>query len=69
MKLQNLYEIVGTLEDIKSEEDKVSLTFIFKKIIEIPKDALSIDTLNNCKTKRVGIFNLDGKYYLRKITD
>ena len=69
MKLQNLYEIVGTLEDIKTEEDKVSLTFIFKKTIEIPKDALSIDTLNNCRTMRVGVLNLDGKYYLRKITD
>ena len=69
MKLQNLYEIVGTLEDINTKDDKVSLTFSYRKTIEIPKDALPIDKLNNCKTKEIGIFNLDGKYYLREVDD
>ena len=47
-------------------EDDLKLHFVFKQTIELPKNALSTEKLEECKQKEIGIFHLDEKYYLRK---
>ena len=62
MKLGYFQEIIGTLKEIKEKNGRLHLTFIFKDTIDIPKDALPVEKLNNCLNKRIGIL-YDGKGY------
>jgi len=66
LKLNNYEEIVGTLKEYKNIDDKTQLNFTMGKTINIPKDGISIGDLEECKQKKISIFHLDGKYYLKK---
>jgi hypothetical protein len=67
MKLGFYDEIVGTLKEIQEKNDQLHLTFIFKKTIEIPKDALPVEKLNKCIDTRIGILYTGEKYLMSKI--
>ena len=66
MKMKNNNEIVGTLKSYEESDNKLKLNFIIKSSIVIPRRALSNKELDNCKNKKIGIFHLNGKYYIRK---
>jgi len=66
MKLNNYEEIVGALKEYKNIDDKTQLTFTMETTINIPKDGISIGALEECKQRKISIFHLDGKYYLKK---
>lgn len=66
MKLSNCEEIIGTLKAYEQMNDENRLTFIMETIIDIPKDAISIEDLEECKQSTISILHLDGKYYLKK---
>ncbi|EMR74035.1 hypothetical protein MBGDN05_00584 [Thermoplasmatales archaeon SCGC AB-539-N05] len=66
MKLSNCEEIIGTLKAYEQMNDENRLTFIMETIIDIPKDAISIENLEECKQSTISILHLDGKYYLKK---
>ena len=66
MKLSNCEEIIGTLKAYEQMSDENRLTFIMETIIDIPKDAISIENLEECKQSTISILHLDGKYYLKK---
>ena len=66
MKLNNYEEIIGTLKDYEQMNDENRLTFIMETTLEIPKDAISIEELEECKQSTISILHLDGKYYLKK---
>ena len=66
MKLENYHEMLGTLEKYEENADNLKLHFVFKRSIELPKNALSTENLEEYKQQKIGIFHLDGEYYLRK---
>lgn len=66
MKLKNYHEIVGTLENYEEKEDSIELNFVFKQSVEIPKNAITIKDLEDCRQKNISILHLDEKYYLNK---
>ena len=66
MELKNYHEIVGTLENYESTGNDVRLMFSIKKTIDVPKNAISFEDLEECKQKKVSILHLDEKYYLKK---
>lgn len=67
MKLRYFQEIVGTLKEIQDKNDKLHLTLVFKKELEIPKDALPREKLEKCIDKNIGIIFTGEKYIMRNI--
>ena len=66
MKLENFHEIVGTLSKVESNGQHMKVEFMIRKVYEIPLDAISIEKLESAIGNRVGIFNCDGNYRIRK---
>ncbi len=48
MKLENYHEMVGTLEKYEENAENIKLHFVFKQSIELPKNALSSEKLEEC---------------------
>ena len=66
MKLKNYHEIVGTLEEYMQENDKTRLVFQIQKTIELPREVIPKEELEDCINRKIAIFNNDGDYRLRK---
>ncbi len=68
MHLKQSHEIVGTLAEIKPEQDKIKLVFAIRKEIEIPWGSIPREKLESVVGKKVGIFRSDDSVYsLREI--
>ena len=67
MRLDSNREIVGTLSDIKYEGDQVKLSFTVMREIELPKYTFTDEQLKAVLGKRVGILNMGGEFFIRKI--
>lgn len=67
MRLESDHEVVGTISEIKLEGNQVKLLFITMREIELPKDVFAYEQLKAVLGKRVGIFNIDGEFFIRKI--
>lgn len=69
MRLKPYSEIIGYLNKITKEENKVKLEFCVNYKIEIPEDAVEERKLAELVGKRVGVFNGgDGNYKIRRIS-
>lgn len=66
MKLKEYHEIVGTLETYTHEEDCIKLVFKIQTTIELPIGAIPKKELDDCINRKIGIFNNQGDYRLRK---
>ncbi len=66
MNLKTYHEIVGTLESYSEKNNELNLLFQIHKTIEPPQDAIPKKELDDCINRRIGIFNNDGDYRLRK---
>jgi len=66
MKLEKYHEFVGTLTKYEKTESELLLTFTIEYKIELPRDAISQEELDDCFYRKIGIFNNDGDYRLRK---
>ena len=67
MKLKENHEVVGNLIDIEDDGKSVKLRFSIQKIFEIPSGAIPAEKLAAAIGSRVGIFNCDSIYKLRKV--
>ncbi len=68
MHLKQSHEIVGTLAEIKPEQDKIKLVFAICKEVEIPWGSIPREKLESVVGTKVGIFRSDDNgYRLRKI--
>ena len=66
MKLNTNHEIVGTLESYSKEDNKINMVFQVHKTIELPLNAIPDEELEDCINRKIGIFNNEGDYRLRK---
>jgi len=66
MELKDYHEIVGTLESYSQEHDCFRLAFRIQQMIEVPIDAIPKRELDDCIKTKIGIFNNQGDYRLRK---
>lgn len=66
MKLKDYHEIVAVLESYTQESDCIRLVFRIEQIIELPKDTIPKNELDDCINRKIGIFNNQGNYRLRR---
>lgn len=66
MKLEKNHEVVGTLSGIETNEHHMKLEFTLHKDYEIPIGALSEEKLRAMIGERIGIFNSNGDYRVRR---
>jgi hypothetical protein len=66
MILKNYHEIVGTLESYKEKDDILQLVVKIEYNLELPKNAIPKEELDDCMDRKIGIFNNAGDYRLRK---
>ena len=69
MKLALNHEIIGYLSKIVSEGQHVRMVFSIIREVEVPAEAVSCDELHSYIGKKIGIFNCNGCYKYRVITD
>ena len=67
MKLPAYAEIVGRLTAVDCKEDYIRLVFALDKEIEIPSGVISIEKLRALQGERIGVFNCDGEYKIRRL--
>ncbi len=66
MKLEPNWEIVGTLAEVESKDGITTLQFSIRKTYEIPTAAIDEGKLRSLVGERVGVFNCDGDYRVRR---
>ena len=66
MKLKDYHEFVGTLESYTQEPNCIRLVFRIEQTIELPVGAIPKMELDDCLNRKIGIFNNQGDYRLRK---
>jgi hypothetical protein len=66
MKLKEYHEFVGTLERYTQEDDCIKLVFVIHTTVELPIGAIPKKELDDCINRKIGIFNNQGDYRLRK---
>jgi len=66
-KLEPMQEIVGTLDGIKDNNNRIKLKFTICKEIEVPYDAIPKEKLQAAVGHRIGIFNSGDRYKLRRV--
>ena len=68
MRLKNYAEVVGTLTDtVLLEDNQIIITVSMIKQIELPPDALPQKKLQSLIGKRIGIFCIDEKNFVRVV--
>jgi len=67
LRLLSNSEIIGKLSKITSDGQRVKLILSINKEIEVPAEAFSHDELKKNLDQRIGIFNFNGEFFLRKI--
>jgi len=65
--LKPFHEIVGQLMDIQKENNHIRLVFSINKEIDIPAQVFIEKELELLIGKRIGLFNNNGNYKIRKI--
>ncbi len=64
--LENNHEIVGLLQKVESNDQYIKLDFTLHRTYELPIGALSEKKLQSLVGERVGVFNCDNVYKLRR---
>jgi len=68
MRLKRNCEIIGVLTDTKHDVVADILSISIHWNVELPKNAISKDKLNNCLGRKIGIINIDDRVYrIRRI--
>ena len=67
MNLKNNHEIVGNLYAVIEGDTSCRLKFSCEQEITIPSKAIQIEELRSLVGTRIGIFNCDGKFFVRTI--
>ena len=67
MFIKPFSEIVGNLDDVNFEDNQVVCKISFQKVIELPLEAIDRNKIESLKGVRIGIFNDNGNYKIRKI--
>ena len=67
MHLNVFSEIVGTLTDVVFKEGKMVISFSLSQEIEVPNEAIQKEKIENLIGKKIGLFNNNGNYKIRKI--
>jgi len=60
-------EIVGRLTQLIKNKSTTTLIFSTQTEVEIPKNSISEDKLTPLIGEKIGLFNYDKKYKIRKI--
>jgi len=67
MKLQENSEVVGTLQQISSDEIDACFLFTFSKEITVPISRVDVDELKQLVGQKIGLINIDGEIHHRII--
>ena len=67
MMLSDDQEIIARLKQVSRSKDSFILYFIIDYAIQLPITAFSSSYLQKFIGQKIGLFQCDGKYYLRKI--
>ena len=68
MRLEPDQEIIGVLHAVKVEDNNsCNLHFSCTVEIELPSTAVPHEQLSSLVGKRIGILNMDGEFFIRKI--
>jgi len=67
MWLKSNQEIVGTLLAVKDEDSWIKLQFTCLKEIDLPLTAVPREQLSSLFGERIGILNVDEKFFIREI--
>lgn len=67
IQLESDQEIIGILKKIQHSNGKILLTFIVKKLVEIPDDSDLKELLKQHIGDKIGILHVEGKFLVRKI--
>ena len=60
-------EIIGTLHAVGGDDNCSKLQVSCVKELELPRAAVSLDKLHSLVGKRIGILNIEGKFFLREL--
>ncbi len=69
MLLKSNQEIIGVLHTVSEEDSYCKLQFSCNYDIELPLAAIPEEKLTALVGKKVGIFNLDGEFFIRIISE
>ena len=67
MRLEPDREIIGVLHAVEEEDNSCNLQFSCTVEIELPATAVSHEQLSSLVGERIGILNMDGEFFIRKI--
>ena len=67
MFLKPNHEIVGVVREVICNEDGIGIVFTYEKQIDLPASAIPKEKLKELTGQRIGILNVENKYYFRKI--
>ena len=68
MELKENSEIIGKLASVETEGDKHKLIFTIMKTIEVSRKAIPVEKLQELQGQRIGIFRIDERYKVWKIS-
>ncbi len=66
-RLDSNHEIIGTLHAVQSEDNCCKLQFSCNYDIELPPTAIPADKLKNLVGKKIGLINIDERFFIRQI--
>jgi len=67
VRLEPDREIVGILHAVEEEDNNCNLQFSCTVEIELPSTAIPHEQLSSLVGERIGLLNMDGDFYIRKI--
>ena len=67
MRLEPNREIVGILQVVEEEDNNCNLQFSCTVDIELPSTAIPHEELSLLVGERIGLLNMDGEFFIRKI--
>jgi hypothetical protein len=68
MNLAKNCEICGVVSSIESYEGKIHLKFSVDKLVETPLTQSLQESLQEMLGEKICMINIDGEYYVRKIS-
>ncbi len=69
MRLESDREIVGILHAFEEENNSCNLQFSCTIEIDLPSTAFPREQLSSLVGERIGILNMDGEFFIRKIKE
>jgi len=67
LRLEPNKEIIGVLHAVEEEDNNCTLQFSCTIEIELPSNAVSHEQLTTLVGERIGVLNVDGEFFIRKI--